>query len=54
MAERIGKRNYTQDLGSVLGGSTHDEISSLTQVFQFMVGKVREREQSLYSNQWKH
>ena len=47
VAERIGKGNYTQDLGSMLGGSTHDEISSLTQVFQFMVGKVREREQEL-------
>ena len=31
----------------MLGGGTNDEISTLTQVFQFMVGKVRERERKL-------
>jgi hypothetical protein len=47
VAERIGKGDYTQDLSSMLGGSTRDEISTLTEVFQIMVGKVREREQKL-------
>jgi HAMP domain-containing protein len=47
VAEHIGKGDYTQDLGGMLGGSTQDEISTLTHVFQFMVDKVREREQKL-------
>jgi HAMP domain-containing protein len=47
VAEQISKGDYSQDLSSMLRDSTRDEISTLTEVFQIMVGKVREREQKL-------
>jgi HAMP domain-containing protein len=47
VAERIGMGDYNQDLTSMTGGFLHDEINKLADVFEFMVGKVREREEKL-------
>jgi methyl-accepting chemotaxis protein len=47
VAERIGMGDYNQDLSSMTAGFLHDEINKLADVFEFMVGKVREREEKL-------
>lgn len=47
IARHIGEGNYNQDLTSLTKGSFHDEISSLADVFEIMIEKVRQREQSL-------
>jgi methyl-accepting chemotaxis protein len=46
-AEQIGEGDYDQDMASLITGRFRDEISTLSQVFSIMVGKVREREQKL-------
>lgn len=46
-AERIGEGDYSQDLSELLQSQMRDEISTLTEVFEIMVGKVRKREQTL-------
>lgn len=47
IAERIGEGDYEQDLSKLTGGRFNDEISKLAQVFEIMVGKVRQREEKL-------
>jgi methyl-accepting chemotaxis protein len=46
-AERIGEGDYEQDLSHLSGGRLHDEISTLAEVFEIMVSKVYQREQTL-------
>lgn len=46
-AERIGEGDYEQELGGLIRSRFPDEISTLAQVFQIMVGKVYQREQTL-------
>ncbi|MBN1812135.1 MAG: HAMP domain-containing protein [Anaerolineae bacterium] len=46
-AERIGEGDYEQDLSRLRKGRLRDEISTLAEVFEVMVSKVREREQTL-------
>lgn len=47
VAELIGEGQYDQDLTTLRGGRFPDEIASLAQVFEIMVGKVYQREQAL-------
>ncbi|NWF64335.1 MAG: HAMP domain-containing protein [Chloroflexi bacterium] len=49
VAKEIGEGDYTHDWSNVAAGAKNyrDEIDTLTEVFQVMVGKVKEREQSL-------
>jgi HAMP domain-containing protein len=46
-AERIGEGQYDQDLTALHRSRFPDEIASLAQVFEIMVGKVYQREQAL-------
>lgn len=46
-AERIGDGDYEQDFTSLKGGSFRNEFSSLADVFEIMVKKVYQREQTL-------
>lgn len=46
-ARHIADGNYNQDLSSLTKGRFRDEVSSLADVFEIMVEKVRQREQSL-------
>lgn len=46
-AERIGEGDYKQDLSSLTNVRLRDEISTMAEVFQIMVGKVYQREQTL-------
>jgi methyl-accepting chemotaxis protein len=46
-ADRIGEGDYNQDLSRLTGGRFHSEINKLAQVFEIMVGKVRQREENL-------
>jgi HAMP domain-containing protein len=46
-AERIGEGDYEQDLSRLTKGRFSDEIGTLARVFEIMVSKVYEREQSL-------
>ncbi|GAB4158127.1 MAG: hypothetical protein Fur0046_37820 [Cyanobacteria bacterium J069] len=46
-AERIGEGDYGQDLTRLSKSATQDEISTLARVFELMVNKVRQREESL-------
>lgn len=46
-AERIGEGDYKQDLSSLANVRLRDEISTMAEVFQIMVGKVYQREQTL-------
>jgi nitrogen fixation/metabolism regulation signal transduction histidine kinase len=46
-AERIGEGDYNQDLTHLTQVGTRDEISTMADVFQIMVGKVYQREQTL-------
>ncbi|WOB42185.1 HAMP domain-containing protein [Thermoleptolyngbya oregonensis NK1-22] len=46
-AERIGEGDYSQDLTALSKSEVQDEISTLARVFQLMVDKVRQREESL-------
>jgi hypothetical protein len=47
IAERIGEGDYGQDLSRLVKERFPDEIDTLARVFEVMVAKVREREQSL-------
>jgi len=46
-AERIGEGDYEQDLSKLTPGRFSDEIGTLAQVFEIMVGKVAKREEKL-------
>lgn len=46
-ATSIGEGDYDQDLATINRGKLPDEISTLAKVFQAMVDKVRQREESL-------
>lgn len=46
-AERIGEGDYEQDLSPLTKGRFPDEMGSLAEVFDIMVGKVYQREQTL-------
>ena len=46
-AERIAEGDYKQDLSDMTKGAIRDEITSMTEVFMIMVGKVYQREQTL-------
>jgi methyl-accepting chemotaxis protein len=48
IAERIGEGDYDQDFTTVTGTrAVHDEIDTLSDVFQIMIGKVAQREEKL-------
>ncbi len=47
IAERIGEGDYEQDLSHLTRTRFPDEIAKLASVFEIMVGKVYQREQSL-------
>ena len=47
VAERIGEGDYEQDLSDMWKRNLHDEISTLARVFDSMVDKVHQREQTL-------
>jgi len=46
-AEHVAQGDYAQDTSGLYSGRLRDEISTLAQVFDLMVSKVREREESL-------
>ena len=46
-AERAAEGEYDQDVSWLYSGRLRDEVSTLAQVFEMMIGKVREREESL-------
>lgn len=46
-AERIGEGDYKQDLSKLTNVRLRDEISTMAEVFQIMVSKVYQREQTL-------
>jgi HAMP domain-containing protein len=47
IAERIGEGDYEQNLSSLTPGRFADEIGTLAEVFEIMVGKVHQREEKL-------
>ncbi|NJK63680.1 MAG: HAMP domain-containing protein [Synechococcaceae cyanobacterium SM2_3_1] len=47
MAERIGEGDYEQDLSRSSNSTVSDEITTLAQVFDIMVTKVKSREENL-------
>lgn len=47
VAERVAEGDYEQDMSALHAGKLRDEVSTLAQVFEIMVGKVRAREESL-------
>jgi HAMP domain-containing protein len=46
-AQRIGQGDYDQDLSAFRSGRLRDEVATLTEVFELMVSKVYQREQTL-------
>ena len=46
-AQRIGQGDYDQDLSAFRSGRFRDEVATLTEVFELMVSKVYQREQTL-------
>jgi HAMP domain-containing protein len=47
IAEHIAEGNYSQDLSSLTKGRFRNEVTSLADVFEIMMAKIRQREQSL-------
>jgi HAMP domain-containing protein len=47
IADRIGQGDYDQDLSPLYSNILRDEVATLAQVFEIMVGKVHQREQTL-------
>lgn len=47
VAERIGEGDYSQNFSEIQTTRVEDEISTLAQVFELMVSKVRQREETL-------
>jgi len=47
VAERVAEGDYSQSVSAVYSGTLRDEVATLAQVFEMMIGKVREREESL-------
>jgi HAMP domain-containing protein len=46
-AQRIGEGDYEQDLSHLHRGRFRNEISTLAEVFEIMVGKINKREETL-------
>jgi methyl-accepting chemotaxis protein len=46
-AQRIAQGDYEQDLSAFRSGRLRDEVAALTEVFELMVSKVHQREQTL-------
>jgi nitrate/nitrite-specific signal transduction histidine kinase len=46
-AERVAEGEYDQDLSKLYSGRLRDEVSTLAQVFDIMIGKVHAREEHL-------
>ena len=46
-AQRIGQGDYDQNLAAFRSGRLRDEVATLTEVFELMVSKVYQREQTL-------
>jgi HAMP domain-containing protein len=46
-AERVAEGDYSQSVSTLYSGKLRDEVATLAQVFEMMIGKVREREESL-------
>jgi HAMP domain-containing protein len=47
VAEQVAKGDYDQSVSALYSGIFRDEVATLAQVFEMMIGKVREREESL-------
>ena len=47
VAERVAEGDYSQSVSTLYSATLRDEVSTLAQVFEMMIGKVREREESL-------
>jgi nitrogen fixation/metabolism regulation signal transduction histidine kinase len=47
VADSIGQGNYDQDVSRLHGGFFVDEVASLAEVFEIMMGRVRTREEKL-------
>jgi methyl-accepting chemotaxis protein len=47
VAERVAEGEYDQNVSTLYSGMLRDEVSTLAQVFEMMIGKVREREETL-------
>jgi len=47
VAERVAEGDYGQSVSVLYSGTLRDEVSTLAQVFEMMIEKVREREESL-------
>jgi HAMP domain-containing protein len=47
VADSIGQGNYDQDVSKLHGGFFADEVATLAEVFEIMMGRVRTREEKL-------
>jgi len=47
VAEQVAEGDYDQSVSALYSGTLRDEVATLSQVFEMMVGKVRQREESL-------
>lgn len=47
VAEQVAEGDYDQNVSALYSGTLRDEVATLAQVFEMMIGKVREREESL-------
>jgi len=47
VAERVAEGDYSQSVSALHSGTLRDEVSTLAQVFEMMIDKVREREERL-------
>jgi methyl-accepting chemotaxis protein len=47
VAEHVAEGDYDQDMDQIYSGATRDEVSTLAQVFEMMIDKVRAREEKL-------
>jgi len=47
VAERVAEGDYSQSVSALYSGTLRDEVSTLAQVFEMMIEKVRQREESL-------
>jgi HAMP domain-containing protein len=47
VAEQVAEGDYDQSVSALYSGTLRDEVATLAQVFEMMINKVREREESL-------
>jgi len=47
VAEQVAGGDYDQNVSALYSGKLRDEVATLSQVFEMMISKVREREESL-------